>query len=209
MTKPITFNGITQSKRKWAKCIGVDVSVLCSRMKRGWSIEECMSPPRQCERHGKHGSPEHRAWSGMISRCENKTHKAYKNYGKRGISVCCRWRSSFLAFYEDMGRRPDGLELDRIDNESGYFCGKCDDCASRGVTKINCRWATISVQMKNRRTALMITINGITKNLADWAREYGTTPQRVSQRVNVLGWTFEKALSTPPNTKHCSRFKKG
>jgi hypothetical protein len=76
-------------------------------------------------------------WSEMIARCNRPTHKRYSDYGGRGITVCDRWRD-FTAFYEDMGDRPHGRSLDRIDNDKGY-------------SPENCQWATAIEQRANRR----------------------------------------------------------
>lgn len=77
-------------------------------------------------------------WCGMISRCEDPKHKAFKNYGGRGITVCERWRNDFAAFLADMGEPPEGLTLDRINNDGNYEPG-------------NCRWSTRVEQMANAR----------------------------------------------------------
>ena len=79
----------------------------------------------------------YQSWRSMHNRCEQKTHPSYKDYGGRVIVVCDRW-GDFNLFLEDMGIRPDGLSIDRIDNEKGYEPG-------------NCRWATASMQNKNKR----------------------------------------------------------
>ena len=77
-------------------------------------------------------------WDAMIQRCTNPKHKAFKNYGGRGIKICDRWLESFEAFLADMGEPPDGLMLDRIDNDGNYEPG-------------NCRWTTRGVQNINKR----------------------------------------------------------
>lgn len=89
-------------------------------------------------RHGMHRTPEYNTWAGMIYRCTNPKSAIYKYYGGRGISVCGRWRDSFEAFYADMGPRPDGCSIDRINNDGNYEPG-------------NCRWATQSEQTANQR----------------------------------------------------------
>jgi len=77
----------------------------------------------------------------MMQRCHNPLNHAFALYGARGISVCKAWRDSFESFLNDMGERPQGRSIDRIDNRFGYFMA-------------NCRWATAKEQVLNRRAVI-------------------------------------------------------
>lgn len=89
-------------------------------------------------KHGGYQSPSHWSWTAMKSRCYKKSDVGYHNYGGRGITVCPEWLNDFGRFLEDMGERPDGTSLDRIDSNGDY----CKD---------NCRWASREIQSFNRR----------------------------------------------------------
>lgn len=83
--------------------------------------------------------PLRQTYDNMLRRCRNPNDPDYQHYGGRGITVCERWRDDFWNFVEDMGERPDGRTLDRIDNDGHY-------------NPANCRWSTHKEQVHNRRT---------------------------------------------------------
>ena len=114
--------------------------------------------------HGLTKTSIHDIWRSMRQRCLNKKNKAYKNYGGRGIKVCKEWES-FEIFYKDMGERPEGMTLDRINNDGNY-------------EKSNCRWATDAEQTNNTRANILLTFEGMTKNVAQWARFKGFNIQQ-------------------------------
>jgi hypothetical protein len=130
-------------------------------------------------------APEYRIWSLAIQRCHNPHHPPFKNYGGRGITVCDRWRASFEAFYADMGPRPSpAYSLDRIDNDKGY----CPE---------NCRWATRTEQARNSRKARLLTWNGETRCVSEWAAITGIRSNTIRARIDDCGWSVDLALSTP------------
>ena len=135
--------------------------------------------------HGMSGTATYEIWAGMIKRCENARSKAFPNYGGRGIKVCRRWRSSFEAFLEDMGPRPSCRHsIDRIDGDGDYELG-------------NCRWATAKQQARNLRTNRLLTCQGQSKTLAEWAEERRIHRTTITRRIDFYGWSEEQAILTP------------
>jgi hypothetical protein len=129
--------------------------------------------------HGMSGTSEHNAWMGMIQRCTNPSNARYSDYGGRGICVCSRWLS-FENFISDMGLRPDGCTLDRIDNDKGY-------------SPDNCRWATTYTQASNKRNSKRYTCNGMTLTEAEWAAVRSMKRTTIQYRIKA-GWTIEQTL---------------
>lgn len=119
--------------------------------------------------------PLYPTWMNMKQRCLCKTYKYFKDYGGRGIKVCDRWLESFWNFVEDMGERPIGTSLDRIDNNENY-------------EPSNCKWSTDSEQQRNRRDNRYITVNGITLCIADWEKKLNTGKDTIGTRKRK-GWS--------------------
>lgn len=138
---------------------------------------------RKYERHGGHSDKkkEYNVYNSMLIRCYNPKHKYYPIYGGRGIVVCERWKNSFLAFYEDMGPRPEGMTLDRKDGNGPY-------------SKDNCRWATIIEQNNNLSTNVFIEYQDKRMTLAMWSREIGVPYDTLKQRY-YSGKPIEIVLS--------------
>lgn len=138
--------------------------------------------------HGMSRTPVYIRWQNIKKRCADLTDPAY---GGRGITVCVRWRESFEDFFADTGIPPEGTEIDRPDNNGGYWCGKpeCSECGPLG-REPNWRWATAVEQANNMRTNVHHTEDGETKTIAQWAAATplsGTVLQyRLAQGMTVM-----------------------
>lgn len=146
--------------------------------------------------HGMSYTKENRKYRKMKERCYNPKVDKYPDYGGRGITVCDRWLEAegqgFLNFLADMGYLPTPKhELDRKDVNGNYEPG-------------NCRWATRKEQMRNTRCSRNLTHNGKTQCVAAWAEELGIKAPMILARLKY-GWSAERTLTTPTNTK----FRKG
>jgi hypothetical protein len=124
--------------------------------------------------------PGYRAWKEMKTRCYNRNRSTWARYGGRGIEVCERWRNSFEAFYEDMGPRPDGCVIDRIDNDGNYEPG-------------NCRWTTQRINSNNAVHNVRLKFKGRTLTVVQWARVIGVSQYTLHDRLK-RGWPIEKVL---------------
>lgn len=136
---------------------------------------------RRRVKHGASKSPEYAVWKTIKQRCNNPNFKQFADYGGRGITLDPVWEKSFETFMADMGPRPAGYSVERIDNSKGYC-------------KVNCRWASKIEQANNRTDNKMIAYNGVTKTLAEWSRDLAM-PNLWSRLAR--GWSIEKAFTTP------------
>lgn len=135
-------------------------------------------------KHGKHESRLYNIWHGIKQRCCNAKNAAYERYGGRGITLCDEWRDSFETFYNwaIANGYADNLTLDRVDNGSGY-------------SPDNCRWATRKMQQNNMRTNRLITYNGKTQSLKQWAAELGINYRTLHYRLQN-GWSIDTAFKS-------------
>lgn len=147
----------------------------------------CFARDSLAERATQHGhntrktgqSPTYKSWRAMLKRCNNPKQTGYQNYGGKGIKVCKEWES-FERFLSDMGERPEGKTLDRIDNDLDY-------------TKDNCRWMNMTEQANNRSTNTRLTYKGQTHTISQWADILGIKRVTISSRL-FRGASVEDAL---------------
>ena len=134
--------------------------------------------------HGKSGTRLYRIWCGLKERTANDKNPAYKWYGARGISLCDEWQDfeTFQKWAVFSGYEPH-LSLDRVNNNGNYEPG-------------NCRWVTPKQQSNNTRKNKLLTYNGETHTVSEWAWITGIGRSTLSNRINRGGWSTEKALTT-------------
>lgn len=134
----------------------------------------------------------HSIWATILKRCNNPRFGGYELYGGRGIQVCNEWHNyDVFAEWAVQNGYADNLQIDRINNNGNY-------------RPENCRWVTPQENSNNRRSTTFYVYNGQRKSLKNWAREVGNIPYRtLHNRVTKLGWSFERAISTP------SRYHRG
>lgn len=169
----------SKSKEPYFLCVcecGVVIKARSSHLKSG-GVKSCGCSTNN-RTHGRCNTRTYNIWAGMIQRCTDKNSNNYRNYGARGITVCNRWKR-FEKFYADMGEAPEGMQLDRVNNNKGY-------------SKSNCRWASRVVQCNNRRDNVKISIFGKTKTAAQWAKDTGIHAARFYRFYSVSEKTRNK-----------------
>lgn len=133
-------------------------------------------------KHGMRRTKLFGIWTAMLARCRNPNTIAYKDYGGRGITVCDSW-TDFRNFYADMGEPPEGMTLDRTDNNQGY-------------SKANCKWVSRLEQGRNKRNNRVLTVDGQKKTMSEWAEVSGLKITTIWARIDK-GWTEVEAVKTP------------
>lgn len=135
--------------------------------------------------HGRWGHPIFHVWTGMMSRCYNSNDKRYVLYGGRGITVCEKWKdiNQFILDMETTYQK--GLQIDRKDNDQGY-------------SPDNCHWVTRMEQARNKSSNVNLSYDGKTLCLSEWSQITNLSYGTLWERVKILGWSAERALTTPP-----------
>ena len=141
---------------------------------------KCLSREGQNKTHGGSKTKEFNIWSSMRQRCKNPNDRNFKSYGGRGIKVCPEW-DEFENFYADMGPKPPGKTLDRIDNNAGY-------------SKENCEWRTVAEQCRNKRGNVWVTVNGERMILVDALKSLGTNIGAIHYYIKSRNLTHQEAL---------------
>ena len=136
--------------------------------------------------HGQSHTRLYKIWADIKTRCYNTKSTNYHKYGGRGICVCNQWVEDYQTFEKwalENGYK-DNLTIDRINPNGNY-------------EPSNCRWVTQKVQQNNRRNNRLLTYNNETLTISQWSEKLGFKRSVIGQRINGMGWSVEKALTTP------------
>lgn len=165
---------------------GTERSVKARNLRRGESTSCGCYWREVVTTHGMTKTRTWKSWDSMLQRCENQTAPDFPRYGGRGIKVVPEWHE-FERFFADMGERPEGKTLERNDVDGPYG-------------PKNCQWATASAQQRNKRNAILLTVNGETKSVHVWAQETGMSVDLLKWRIKK-GWPSAEILTTPARPK--------
>jgi hypothetical protein len=137
--------------------------------------------------HGLTKSRLYTIWSCIKRRCFNVNDVGYKKYGAKGITMCHEWKNDFITFrnWALANGYKDDLSIDRFPDQKGNY------------EPSNCRWATQSQQARNTKRNYLVTFNGETKCLIEWAEVTGISREVLKGRLQRYGWSVEEALTTP------------
>jgi hypothetical protein len=185
---------------KWVcQCDCGDIAEYVATRVRNKRVNHCKKCVRknnglQKLKHGMKNTSTYGSWSSMKDRCLNQRSKDFASYGARGIKVCQEWIDSFETFYMDMGEKPKGMSIDRINNNLGYF-------------KENCRWATRSEQQKNKSNSCFWLVHGnVYETLQDAADVYKVKKQTIVKWVD--GWNDKRRNKQWSAKDGCKRISK-
>ena len=183
----VEMSGHNKHNQRLWRCVcdcGNDAEVIGFLLRQGQTQScGCLAKESIASVNYKHGKSKSQIWSihhSMMDRCYLKTSHAYHRYGGRGITVCDRWHD-FENFYADMGDKPKGMSLERIDNDKGY-------------SPENVKWASYKEQANNTRSNRILTYMGKSQNITQWAEELGIKMTTIWARLQ-RGWTVERALT--------------
>lgn len=171
--RSVYAEGLAAGRSKSCGCLKVET---CAKI-----MVAGRKPP---DPNARYKRPEYGVWRAMRDRCNRPKNKNYADYGGRGIKVYPEWDSSFDAFFAHLGPRPTSKHsIDRIDNDGDYEPG-------------NVQWAVRTQQVRNTRLARIVTFNGETLHLKEWASRFGIGYSALKYRL-AHGWGFERAIKTP------------
>lgn len=175
------------------KC-GFEANRYLVHMTSGKSIQcnECSGKKGRKYPKGSRAMPAYNSYESMMQRCTNPNATGYDYYGGRGITVCSRWNGNPQNFIADMGERPEGTSLDRIDSTKNY-------------SPDNCRWANRTIQARNMGNNVRYTVKGESLTCKEWEEKTGINASTIKNRIK-RGWSVERAVQAPVNS-HAARYE--
>jgi len=157
---------------------GRTTSCGCYKRERTAEARTVHGMNRRGERHPVYG-----VWAAILTRCENPNHKQYKDYGGRGIKVCDEWHDAQVFIDWALANNwRKSLTLDRVNNDGNY-------------EPSNCHWVTRKENNRNKRSNRLITFDGKTQTMAEWAEELNISYHALKHRISRYHWPIERALT--------------
>jgi len=186
----LTYNGVSRLAIELAEEHNISAFVVRARIRNGWTVERALTEPVDVNkihpnsRHGACSTPEYHTWTRIRYKCNNPKSKEYPRYGGANppVKVDPRW-DNFEQFLKDMGPRPSpNHSIDRYPDNAGNYGPN------------NCRWATATEQSRNQKSNHLLTLDGVTKTITEWARDCNITRAGMLSRLKT--WDLRKALTT-------------